>query len=67
MYYDVKGGEMNQTDLASWQTGGETGAFGDKSSGTNGTNDKPLALRQKELSGVIFGFLCGISGKHVGV
>lgn len=62
MYYDMKVGEMNRTDLASWQTEVETGAFGDKISGTNGTNDKPLALRQKEMSGVIFGFLCGIRG-----
>lgn len=44
MYYNGKVGKRNQTDLAGWQTEGEPGAFGDKSSGTN---DKPLALRQK--------------------
>lgn len=35
MYYDVKVGERNQTDLPDWQTEGEPGTFGSKSSGTN--------------------------------
>ena len=49
------------TDLAGWQI---PGTFGGKN---NGMNDRHLALRQRELSGVIFGLLCGRSGNHSGV
>lgn len=62
MYYDRKVGKRNQTNLAGWQMEGEPSTF--KSSGSN---DKLLALRQDELSGVIFSLLCRISGKHAGV
>lgn len=61
MHCDVKSGE--KTHVAGWQRAVEPGAFGDKSSGMN---DKPLALRQRELSGVIFGLLGVISGNHTG-
>lgn len=59
MYWDMKVGE--RTDLAGWQIPGN---FGGK---YNGMNDKCLALRQRALSGVIFGLLCGRSGNHTGV